>query len=115
MILGFWKGTTLCEFCIEGGINQVRKLAIEMIMLGIKNGFSKEQQILDYREQLDTIENLICKYSFMKDTDKIVETIAEKLNCEENYLQSLWIVNIMALLIMKVIKDDNNFGFVVME
>jgi hypothetical protein len=113
MILAFWKGTTLGAFGMVGGVDKLKEMAVEMIVAGIRAGISKKQQIEDYKNQLDHIEGILCIDGVVK--PKTVKKIAKNMNMTTDALTALWAVNIMALLTLKVIQDDENYGFMVLQ
>ena len=111
-VLVFYKGTPLQYSNKQYDL--MHRKGNEMIVSGLRNGVSLEQQKKDYLNQLDFIEEKIC---FISNNDEIFE---EKLIAnwgKEEYLKSkmLWFMNIEALIKLKVLNDDDKNGFLVIS
>jgi hypothetical protein len=107
----YYNGTPL-QMLIS--VEQAMKSGREMIKLGLQMGESMETQKKDYKEQLDIMEQeLVDAFGVVeRRTLRDVQRLwGDKF--ESNL--SLWYMDIAALLIMKVIKDDNDNGFLVIE
>jgi len=109
--LYFYKGTTFPIIAPSFGQDEIKKLALEMIMEGLKSKVSKEQQIADYKEQLDNIEETLFLHCNPA-TAEGMKTASRILGRSENNLYSIWAIDICALLILKAIPDDNDNGIV---
>ena len=79
--------------------------------MGLKHGVSLKQQKKDYKEQLDTMEGLLFKYSKHNTTEVGLKKMSKELNLPLNVIYTFWVNNISALLKMKVIKNDNMNGW----
>ena len=55
----FYKGTTMGLIPLSS--KDLKKQALNMILLGIKHGIPREQQIKEYREQVEYMESVIFK------------------------------------------------------
>ncbi len=116
----YYKGTTFPQY-LEGEniAEDMKKYANEMIVEGLRNNVSLEEQKKDYKEQLDMIEGVMCEIIGNKSTQKKKECekycneIAEYLEQDIDDINSLWMLNICALLKLKVIEDDNMNGILV--
>ena len=88
-----------------------------MIILGMRMGVSMEQQKIDYKEQLDLIEETFCEISQGRAMDEnTLKTAVKILKANSvDELYAMWCLNICALLKMKVIKDDCNNGILRMK
>lgn len=86
--------------------------AKEMIALGLRKGVSIPQQIKDYKETLDRIEDALCKFC-NPSSKKGLDIVAEMFSRSPDRLRTIWCLNVSALLIMKAIEDDNNNGFLI--
>ena len=102
---------------------EVSKNALEMIMMGIKDGWTKQEQIEDYISQLDSIEEIIyveqtkylAEHNGILDMEEYIEGVSKKLHMSSDGLHSIWALNIAALLIMKAIPNNEMFGYVDIE
>lgn len=116
----YYKGTTFPQY-LEGEnvAYNMKKYANEMIIMGLRNNVSLEEQKKDYKEQLDMIEEVIFEVFGKKGTGnekeckKYLNEIAEHFNSAIEDIQSMWMLNICALLKLKVIEDDNMNGILV--
>ena len=107
----YYKGTPI-QMLIS--VEQAMESGREMIKLGLQMGESMETQKKDYKEQLDIMEQeLVDAFGVVeRRTLRDVQRLwGDKF--ESNL--SLWYMDIAALLIMKVIKDDNDNGFLVIN
>ena len=116
----YYKGTTFPQF-LEGEnvADNMKKIANEMIVEGLRNNVSLEEQKEDYKEQLDMIEGVMYEIIGNKSTQnkkeckKYLNKIAEYIGKPIEDIHSLWMLNICALLKLKVIEDDNMNGILV--
>lgn len=110
----FYKGSVY-PLCFEDDVrDSMMKDARSMIKLRLEKGESLKEQIKDYKAQLDKIENTLflhCNPSSAKGLKKVCHV----LGMTEDELQTLWYLDISALLILKQIKDDNENGFLIMR
>ena len=118
----FYKGTTFPVGTTEVGKRQyefsksITKGSIEMIMAGLKDGISREEQIKDYLEQLNKIEGEMCKIEkedekrWMRQTQKCLNILCERLGMGQDQMMTMWCLNINALIVMKALKNDNDNG-----
>ena len=118
----FYKGTTFPLGTTEVGKRQyefsksITKGSIEMIMAGLKDGISKEEQIKDYLEQLNKIEGEMCKIEkevkdgWVRKTRKCLDMLCDRLGTSEEQMMTMWCLNINALIVMKALKNDNDNG-----
>ena len=118
----FYKGTTFPMGTTEKGANQykfskdITKGSIEMIMAGLKDGISKEEQIKDYLEQLNQIEGEMCKIEkvvkdgWVMETQKCLDMLCDRFGKDDLELMTMWCLNINALIVMKALKNDNDNG-----
>lgn len=116
----FYKGTTFPMFYQGKNVAEdMKKLANEMIIMGLRHNVSLEEQKKDYKEQLDMIEEVLCEIIGKKSTKdikqckKYLKKIAEHFGKPIERIQSMWMLNICALLKLKVIEDDEMNGILV--
>ena len=115
-VLFFYKGSTLPSACVGprsviDAEEVVMKLAKEMIVQGLRFGESLEQQKADYVQQLDVMEQALFnsqKAGFMN--YKMFKKACKSVEKTEDTFNALWSLNICALLILKVIKNDDMNG-----
>lgn len=110
----FYKGT---PFPRQGLIEEeVMKSAREMIVLGLRTGHSLKQQAKKYLAQLNFMEKTLCKYSTEPSFNKAMENVYKDIkNSSMNQgnpdlIYGIWSLNICALIIMKVLPDDDKNG-----
>ena len=116
--LFYYKGTAFPIILEDENIAECMMYnANEMITMGLRYNVSLTQQKKDYKEQLDLIEGKMFEIignksvSNKKELNKYLKIIAEHLGVRnKNSLQSLWTLNICALLKLKVIENDNMNG-----
>jgi len=111
-VLFFYKGSTIPSACVGSSEEQtVMKLAKEMIAQGLRDGESLEQQKADYVQQLDKLEQALFnsqKAGFMK--HEMYKEACKSVDKMEDTFHALWSLNICALIILKVIKDDDDMN-----
>lgn len=116
--LFFYKGTPFPRI-LKGPNMDVKMMkdANEMIVLGLQNNVSIEQQKKDYLNQLNTMEQALCNTSNNKIMDE--NTINKAMVIcglkSLDQFNSIWCLNICALLKLKVIEDDYNNGIMSWE
>jgi hypothetical protein len=111
--LFFYKGTAFPMYRAGNSVSvssETTKVAMDMILLGLKQGVSRETQITDYKTKLDEIEQLLCKHC-NPSSEAGLQRFAKIMNDTSDRIYSLWSLNICALLILKVLKHDNENGF----
>ena len=111
-VLFFYKGSTIPAACAGWEEEEiVMKLAKETIVRGLRDGKSLEQQKADYVQQLDKLEQALQKSQkagFMK--HEMYKEACKSVDKMEDTFHALWSLNICALIILKVIKDDDDMN-----
>tara|TARA_R110000737_G_C14411471_1_gene456042 strand:- start:331 stop:699 length:369 start_codon:yes stop_codon:yes gene_type:complete len=110
-----YKGTTLSKYPHKD-LEILKKTANDVILAGLKAGFSLQEQVEDYRSQLDIFEKCMndCAKSYGGVmNDKAYKMWAILLGDSELYLGALWGTNVACLIKLKAIKDDDMNGFLV--
>ena len=111
--LYFYKGTAF-PISTPNNLQEDKKSVEEMILLGLKHGISLKEQIKEYKQQLDLIEESIyknCNPSSAKGLKKMEQQFGKSIPS----LMATWILNIIALLRLKAITNDNDNGIVIIE
>ena len=112
-VLFFYNGTAFPQVVDAPDLEQMfHKNANEMILRGIRDGFSIEQQKKEYKKQLDLMDQTLCDTAqgkMMDDTSIDRAWVRLGLKDRQQFYR-LWCLNICALLKMKVIKNDNENG-----
>jgi hypothetical protein len=111
MLLLFYKGTSFPIIWEESKLSELQNIALEMIKKGLKSGESLKDQIEIYKKQLERIEKLLCKYCNMNPYG--LEKLEQILQKDRHELHSIWSLNILALLKLKAIPNDNNYGILI--
>ncbi len=110
----FYKGTQFPIALVgENTAQEIIKNANEMIIMGLRMNISLEEQKKDYKEQLDMIEQKLFDIGSTQNKSKIkkgLTNIAKYLNSTIDDIHSMWMLNVCALLKMKVIENDNMNG-----
>lgn len=104
----FYKGSA-CPMSISNKetFNEFTSQAMVMIKGGLELGRSLPQQIIDYTEQLNFLEEkMLDQYKIRGRLSKDVLTTEESIT---------WWINISALLKLKAIKNDNMNGYEIHE
>jgi hypothetical protein len=115
-VLFFYKGTAFPQIVdIPNLVEKMTKSSNDMIIRGIKNGFTIEQQKKDYKEQLDLWEQTLCVEAkgMEMDDDSIDRAMVSMGFDNRQMFYSMWCLNICALLKMKVINNDNENGILI--
>jgi len=108
--LFYYNGTTTGILSSEGSL--FTKMSKEMLVLGLRNGISLNEQRDTYKKQLDYIENIY----HLECAGGNVSLPALERTCSKcgysdvEQLTTIWNLNISALLHLKAIPDDNNNG-----
>jgi len=100
----YYKGTAFPLCYTNPTVEKIMEHAHNMIETGIQHGDSLKQQKQTYLTQLDMIESSLCKHN--GELTKLVKDIGQT----EDELYAVWQLDICALLIMKVIKEDDDNG-----
>ena len=104
----YYKGTACPEvYTDEKSVKQVQQNAEEMIKLGLKHGFSIQQQISDYKDQMEIMEQT------MVDSGKKSKKGTPEEGCLDDGEMCLWWLNMFALIRLKAIKNDNMNGLLI--
>jgi hypothetical protein len=108
-VLAFYNGTPI-QMLID--VETVMEHARDMIKLGLKNGVDIKTQIQDYKTQLDSMEQDLAS-AF--EIGKLVTLRDVTRHWGDQFKQhiTIWYLDVAALLILKVIKDDDKNGFLV--
>lgn len=104
----FWKGTRF-PITLYQSHGEMMKEAKNMIATGLLAGDSMKKQAEDYKKQLNTIEKALWKHNG-NFTEENLTKIAEGLGLPLWRLHCVWCLNICALLIMKEIENNENYG-----
>ncbi len=106
----YYKGTA-CPESIHSKevVNQIKEQSEEMIVLGLKNGVSMKTQINDYLSQLNYMEQKLMD-SQIKEGKGVYNpnTLTDKEN-------TIWWLNVFALIRLKKLKSDNMNGLSVID
>lgn len=116
--LYFYKGTAFPIWVSSKPMGKVpteelRKLAMEMILLGLRQGISREMQIVDYKTQLDAMEQGFYKVC-NPTSEEGLKRMVLRFDMSKDELYSMWVLNILALMIMGALKEDNDNGLLTM-
>ena len=105
-VLVFYKGT-----CVPSNIEVLNIMKNQKpIELALKHGVSPQQQIKDYLEDLDKIEQKLVNYSKGQSID--ITKAFEDLYSNPYQVMSQWCLNVYCLIKLKALQDDNMNGFV---
>ena len=116
-VYAVYKGTTLSKYPHKD-LEILKKTANDVILAGLKAGFSLQEQVEDYRSQLDILENCMNDCANACGgvmNDKAYKMWARKIQRDELYLGALWGTNVACLIKLKAIKDDDMNGFLVVN
>ena len=111
-LMTFWRGTPFPQ-TIKCNPEEWQQSATDMIKLGLQHDVSLAQQIEGYTEQLNGMESWMCKQPQglgLESTKKILKKMQTEFGMSVGELQSLWYLNVFALLKLKVIENDNDNG-----
>ncbi len=102
----FYKGTACpCHMLREDDLKDIINNASEMIMTGLKFNVSLPEQIKDYTEQLNHMENKLVQ----AETNGI-----KSCPLDESEMAVYWL-DVIALIRLKVLVNDNMNGLRVMK
>tara|TARA_Y100000114_G_C11726900_1_gene311468 strand:- start:81 stop:599 length:519 start_codon:yes stop_codon:yes gene_type:complete len=112
----FFKGTAIgwSPFTYD----DVRPLAIEMIVNMLKDkDFKTKKDLADYLyKQTEELENNVCRFSNNGNIDEnTIEMVAKFYEKNVDWLRSFWCANIVAMLELKRIPNNDNFGYLEMS
>jgi hypothetical protein len=106
----YYNGTP-CPWVLskQSELEMLKINAEEMIKLGLKHGVSLKQQMSDYKGQMDIMEKR------MYNSGKKSKTGFPEVGVLSEKDMSLWWLNMFALIRLKVVKEDNDNGLLVMS
>ena len=113
----FWKGTAFPVVQYDD-YELYMKNANDMILTGLQMGVSIEEQVNDYKSQLDYMEGLLRKYQFQAHSnsgEEAMKRMCKEMGETDIKIKSIWCLNICALFVLKKIKNDNMYGFLHMK
>ena len=104
----YYKGTA-CQsvYTNQETVKRVQANAEEMIKLGLAHGFSIQQQVCDYIEQMELMEQT------MVNSEKKSKKGFPEEGCLDEGQMCLWWLNMFALIRLKAIKNDNMNGLLI--
>ena len=109
----FWKGTAFPVVHYDDYETYMEN-ANDMILTGIQMGVSIEEQVNDYKSQLDYMEGLMRKYQFQAHSNSgegAMKYMCKEMGETDIKIKCIWCLNICALFVLKQIKNDNMYGF----
>jgi hypothetical protein len=112
-LFAYYKGTCISQIS-SNNIDKLKKNLTKQIETGLRMGVSLQEQINDYKTQLDIIEKLWyeSELKYGNDENLRIDYIVNNYGCNMDTITSLWFMNIASLLKLKVIKNDDMNGFV---
>ena len=120
-VYAYYNGT--CFPVIEGFDSpdhwEERKGEYQNVLVsGVRAGYSLKQQGIDYTKQMVSMEGCLQKHA-KKDPSgtmgkKVLQDACEELNLDPHEFQQYWYMNVYNLLKLKVIEDNDHFGFLIM-
>tara|TARA_R110000824_G_scaffold399311_1_gene604654 strand:- start:1219 stop:1605 length:387 start_codon:yes stop_codon:yes gene_type:complete len=118
-ILGFYKGTTFPQHLKlnDKKWKEMNTLWEQCLINGLKAGVSLEQQAEDYFQQMNKIEEFLCKWhknnnKNSQNIKKLKRDINNTFNKSMDYIMSIWYMDIYMLLRLKKIENNNDYGWV---
>ena len=104
----YYKGTA-CQrvYTSEKAVKQIQECAEEMIKIGVKEGFSIQQQVSDYKEQMERM------VTTMVESEKKSKNGLPEERCLNDSEMCEWWLNMFALIRLKAIKSDNMNGLLI--
>jgi len=107
--LAFYNGTAFP--IVSTSDMSFPKMSYAMIVLGLRDGVSLQQQGKDYKQQMDHMEGELCKITKGEMIKQChINKWCKGLGQTEDELMFLWYLNVIALEKLKVIKNDNMNG-----
>jgi hypothetical protein len=130
--MAFWKGTPWPQLLSFNPDNFQRfeQMAYSMIVKGLQMGDSLDEQANHYKTQMDDFESWLsdwnARMSASNQTDvnwKYTPTKNERLSVDiektfgysMDFIGAIWYANVAALLKMKKIQNDENFGWLIVD
>lgn len=112
-LTAYYKGTCISQIS-SNNIEKLKKNLTKQIETGLRMGISLQEQIKDYKNQLDIIENLWYEgeLKYGNDENLRIDYIVNNFGYDMDTIISIWFINIASLLKLKVIKNDDLNGFV---
>ena len=110
-VLYFYKGTAWPQYPtlpVKEGMERGKQMLVD----GLKGGFSLEDQAETYKSQLDYIEATMVKHA-NPTTEKGMNKVASIINRDLDSIGYLWVANVCALLHLKKIQNDNMNGYLI--
>jgi hypothetical protein len=115
-LFAYYKGTCISQIS-SNNIDKLKKNLTKQIETGLRIGVSLQEQINDYKTQLDHIEKIWYESELKYGNDKSsknlrIDYIVNNYGYNIDTITSLWFMNIASLLKLKVIENDDMNGFV---
>jgi hypothetical protein len=112
-LTAYYKGTCISQIS-SNNIDKLKKNLTKQIENGLRMGISLQEQINDYKTQLDIIEKLWyeSELQYGNDENLRIDYIVNNYGYDMDTITSLWFMNIASLLKLKVIQNDDMNGFV---
>mgnify|MGYP003667217388 FL=1 len=110
-VLYFYKGTAWPQYPTLP-VKEAMERGKQMLVDGLKGGFSLEDQAETYKSQLDYIESTMVKYA-NPTTEKGMNKVASIINRDLDSIGYLWVANVCALLHLKKIQNDDMNGYLI--
>lgn len=115
-LTAYYKGTCISQIS-SNNIDKLKKNLTKQIENGLRMGISLQEQINDYKTQLDIIEKLWYESELKYGNDESsknlrIDYIVNNYGYNMDTIISLWFMNIASLLKLKVIQNDDMNGFV---
>lgn len=131
-VLAFWKGTSFPDIvCIkQQNWDELEKATYGMIVEGLKEGITIDQQAQEAKKWLDDFEQWLHDWytklnhcvggsRTAKRTGKVgkrlKKDIQKKFNMSMDDCQAIWYMHISHLLKLKKIENDDKYGFLFMK
>jgi hypothetical protein len=126
----FWKGTTICDARSLPGQESVcdayRRGALEMVLAGRRAGYTTQELIGQCSEYVDALEHRMRTHcvsngvaigaAISREQTAHNVGILNAAPCQfTNEERARWCIYIEALLMMRAIENDNNYGRSVMR
>lgn len=112
-LFAYYKGTCISQIS-RNNMDELKKNLTKQIENGLRMGISLQEQINDYKTQLDIIEKLWyeSELQYGNDENLRIDYIVNNYGYDMDTITSLWFMNIASLLKLKVIQNDDMNGFV---
>ena len=111
-IYAYWKGTPCPICCGEKKESwNWEKHANDYIIEMLRAGAKIPQLINTWTEEMNDMEEKLCKITNGKEWNKkMLKKWLSTLNLDEDEVMIKWYLNVFALLKLKAIKNDNEYG-----